>query len=231
MTDFPAKKPAADIAAILAVMLLILAAIAFSTPLLLRISGATELNSPVFFLNRLLFWLIVGVLWLYARYIARQPLLIWPDRKRGWAFYVLSVIVVLAILFAGMVAITMALAFCPRQATSAKFLAYLGVLRTNIPLLLFTAMTAGVVEELIFRGFIHTRLEGGFNSPVLAILLSSVLFALTHLSYDTVANVLGPFYIGIVFSIFYWRYRNIKVLMLCHFLWDVLVLFISIKRH
>ncbi len=95
------------------------------------------------------------------------------------------------------------------------------ILRANMPLLIFTALTAGVVEELIMRGYIQPRLEIIFKNPYAAIIVSSLLFGLLHYKYGTIANVIGPVFIGFVFAIYYWKFRNIKVIIICHFLWDV----------
>ncbi|MGH2565030.1 MAG: CPBP family glutamic-type intramembrane protease [Ginsengibacter sp.] len=43
-------------------------------------------------------------------------------------------------------------------------------------------------------------------------------------------NVVGPVFIGIVFAFYYWKWRNIKVVILCHFLWDFISLML-IKVH
>jgi membrane protease YdiL (CAAX protease family) len=110
------------------------------------------------------------------------------------------------------------------EETSSKLLEYVGLFKNNVPLLIFTALTAGVTEELIFRGYMQPRLEKAFNSPVLAIIITSFLFALLHAAYGTVTQFLVPWFIGALFSIFYSKYRNIKILILCHFLVDMLSL-------
>ena len=66
-----------------------------------------------------------------------------------------------------------------------------------------------------------------FKNPYLAIIVNSMLFGLLHIKYGTVINVLAPIFIGFVFSYYYWRFKNIKVVILCHFLWDLIAIFIS----
>jgi len=96
-------------------------------------------------------------------------------------------------------------------------------------LLVFTALTAGVTEELVFRGYLQPRLELLFKNPYWAIVISSLIFGLAHIMYGTVKNVIDPFFIGLGLAIYYWRYRNIKVAMVFHFLWDLLGLLFVMK--
>ncbi|MGK4568498.1 CPBP family glutamic-type intramembrane protease [Flavobacterium sp. 3HN19-14] len=39
-----------------------------------------------------------------------------------------------------------------------------------------------------------------------------------------------PFIIGTVFAVYYWKFRNIKILMICHFLWDFILLYMQSGR-
>ncbi|WP_194140249.1 CPBP family intramembrane glutamic endopeptidase [Flavobacterium hungaricum] len=91
-------------------------------------------------------------------------------------------------------------------------------------LLFFTCVTAGITEELIFRGYLLPRLEIVLKNKISAIVLSSILFGLMHIGYGTLLHIIGPTVIGLVFAFQYEKYRNIKILILCHFLWDLLIL-------
>jgi hypothetical protein len=89
-------------------------------------------------------------------------------------------------------------------------------------LLIVTCLTAAVVEELIFRGYLMPRLAAVLNSNWLAVVISALVFAICHSTYGTLQNILVPFLIGLIFGIFYLKYRNIKVLMICHFVFDLI---------
>ena len=223
------RKSKIYIITILVIVFLLLLIAFFATPLLLQICNLTKINSSVFFINRLFVWIILILLWLFVKSFEKQKLLIWTESERTISFYILSVVIVLIVLFIGNLLITKILGLFTHNVISRKFLDYISLFKTNIPLLIFTALTAAVVEELIFRGYIQTRLENIFKSPVLGIVISSILFAIVHLSYRTLSNFIVPFFIGAVFSFFYWKYKNIKILIFCHFLWDVFALFLSIK--
>ena len=63
-------------------------------------------------------------------------------------------------------------------------------------------LITGFTEELAIRGYLLPRLELIFNNSWTAILISSVLFGLLHFGYGTIINVIGPFFIGLVFAYF-----------------------------
>lgn len=102
--------------------------------------------------------------------------------------------------------------------------------KNNIPLILFTSITAGITEELLFRGYLIPRLEIIVKKTYLSILISSILFGLIHYSYDTLIQVIGPFSIGLVLALHYQKYRNIKILIICHFLWDLMSILIKTSQ-
>jgi membrane protease YdiL (CAAX protease family) len=83
----------------------------------------------------------------------------------------------------------------------------------------FVPVTAGFCEELIWRGYIITRLEARGQSRRSAILLSAVSFALIHGFFPD--KLLVTFLLGIVSGLYYTRERNLVPLMLAHVVVDV----------
>jgi membrane protease YdiL (CAAX protease family) len=98
--------------------------------------------------------------------------------------------------------------------------------------------TAGIPEELFFRGYMQTRLEKKWNR-VVAILLTSLLFMAWHLPsryllsrgvegqaghFDQVLLQTGlpVFIISLIFGFHWSRYRNIVLLVLTHWAVDIL---------
>lgn len=67
-------------------------------------------------------------------------------------------------------------------------------------LLLFSFTIAPVAEETFFRAFLQPRL---------GIQLTTVLFALAHYSYGSVAEFIGALTIGLLFAVMYERTRSI----------------------
>jgi hypothetical protein len=177
--------------------------------------------------SRLSFWLCAFIVYLYAVKVEKQPLLLWTEKKYSFLFYVGSVISLVLILLLGINIISLTgLSFDLNNNKGTKLNSMISVLRKSRSLLVFTCLTAGVTEELIFRGYLIPRLQLFFKKPIFPLILSSVLFGVAHIGYGSIAQIIGPLFIGFVFAFYYQRYRNIKVLILCHFLWDLLTLLI-----
>ncbi len=89
----------------------------------------------------------------------------------------------------------------------------------SIPLRLLIALSAGVVEELFFRGLLQPRL---------GILVSSILFILAHLSYGQPFLLVGISLLSFGFA-FLARWRgSIWAAMAAHFTFDAIQLLILI---
>jgi membrane protease YdiL (CAAX protease family) len=233
MTTLPhtPKKPATSLIGVAGVYLLLALIVYFGAPLLLTISGLSRINGWIFFQTRIMIWAVLALLYLYATRVEKQSLLSWPDKKYKPLFYIGSTFILLVIIFIAAAIIKGILLRFIHEEISRKLLEYAELFKNNIPLLIFTALTAGVTEELIFRGYMQPRLEKAFNSPVIAIIITAFLFGVLHSPYGTLFQFLNPLFIGALFSVFYWKYRNIKILMLCHFLVDVLSLLAVTLHH
>jgi len=203
----------------------------FFSPFVLGLFGLSKINGTLFFISRLLYWIGLALLYLYCVKAEKQKMLIWEDRRYPFSIYIASIIIIFAVLFVGLEFIRFLYSFTPFSKTSEKLIEIANLFRQNKFLLVFSALTAGVTEEIIFRGYLQPRFQIIFNSPFAGILVSSVLFGLLHYGYGTAINMIAPFFIGLVFAFYYWKYRNIKALMICHFLWDLLALYSFVKRH
>ncbi len=73
--------------------------------------------------------------------------------------------------------------------------------------LLYAILLAPIVEEIFFRRFLPQYI-GGF--------LSSFLFALAHVSYGSVGELLGAFYMGYVFYMIFRFTRDLRVPIVLH---------------
>ena len=225
-----AKRGSMITGSIALLLLLVLVSFLGSDPAL-HMLGLTKINATMLFVSRLLYWLCAALLWLYAHKVEQQDLLLRKEQPYPFSTYIVSAVLIFLTLFAGSIAINLILKAAKLTQTSSRLYELVSIFRQNTPLLLFTSLTAGVTEELMFRGYLQTRFEKLFNNPYIAIFLSSLLFGLLHYRYGTIANVLVPFFIGFVFAIYYWKYRNIKVLIVCHFLWDLIASYLLIKTY
>ena len=203
------------------IILLIGIRLAFAVPLGLTgwMSGMHISYYDKLFYSRFIYWGTVVFLFFYARMAEQQPLLIWTESKPTLGFFLLSVLVLYLLFIAAAVASAIPMLFGMRE-NNAMVKMITGVLKGHEAMLFFIALTAGVTEELIFRGYILTRLEQRFQNPVIAIIASSLLFSALHYKYGSLHELIFAFLIGIIFSVYYVKYRNIKALMLVHFLID-----------
>lgn len=88
---------------------------------------------------------------------------------------------------------------------------------------LLALVTAAVAEEIIFRGYALERLLRLNVHPILAITLVQIAFALYHLK-DGLFSVVNVTLIGVIFSIYYARYRNLTMTIVAHALVDALAI-------
>lgn len=94
--------------------------------------------------------------------------------------------------------------------------------KTKKQMFIFTiglSVSAGICEELIFRGYILHELSEYFG-VTLAVILSSALFGLCHF-YQGVFNVIRTFIIGIVFCLVYLSVETLIIPIILHILLDV----------
>lgn len=203
---------------ILLAIILLAGAIIFSHYVLGNVALTLRL-----FISRLLFWLIVGILYMYARSVERQPFLMWKESNRRVVFYFVSIVAVLGCTLLGSVIIAIILKSLGlgNQSSIIKEITLLA-----IPVKLLAVFTAAFTEEFIIRGYLMPRLQLFFKSAVWPIIISSVIFGIAHIGFGTVLNMAIPLFIGLVFAIYYQKYRNLKVLIMCHFLIDFYALIV-----
>ena len=200
-----------------------------STLLTFLLKPAHLSEEAIMFISRIFFWICLLAMVAYAAGIEKQRFLLWTERKYNPEIYLISVIALLLILLAGIVLVGRIESSLGLLKKSAKLTGMVSVLRQNKWLLIFTCLTAGVTEELIFRGYLIPRLQLFFTNTLPPLIISSLLFGLAHLGYGNIAQVVGPVFIGFIFALYYQKYRNIKVLILCHFLWDYLTLLLMTR--
>jgi membrane protease YdiL (CAAX protease family) len=176
--------------------------------------------------SRFVFWGEVLLLWFYAHKVEKQKLLIWPEKSRGLEFMVTSVVILYLLTIAAQIIATIP-ALLGYHENNAVMKQIAAIVRGRPGLIFFISLTAGFCEEVIFRGYVLTRLSLLFKNPIVAVLLSSLLFAALHYRYNMPREYIYPFLIGIIFSIHYQRFGNIKPLIVVHFIIDVIGLTIA----
>ena len=93
------------------------------------------------------------------------------------------------------------------------------------PFLLLIALRAGVVEEVLYRGYAFERIFDLTKSKWLAALVPVIIFTLIHLPWG-VGHLVFVFFVGGLFMLLYISKRNLALIMIAHFTTDVLVLLV-----
>ena len=94
---------------------------------------------------------------------------------------------------------------------------------------LLTALKAGILEEMLFRGYIMKLLESKWNKYV-AVLLPSFLFSLSHVpAMETISLwgvlllILSGTLVGIMFSLIAYKGKSISNNILLHVVWNFIL--------
>ncbi len=205
-------------------LLLLLATMFFSS--LFRFT--TFHKSEQFWLTRFTVWICLIVIYLFVNQVEKNDFLIWKEQKFTVFEYLKSFINIMASILFGAIIIGITLKFFGANiAKSAKIIEVVSIMKNNFPLLIFTCLTAGITEELIFRGYLMPRIALFYDNKYSTIVISSLLFGLMHIGYGTVLQIVGPTFIGLIFAIHYQKFRNIKILIFCHFFWDFMMLMVA----
>lgn len=171
----------------------------------------------------------LGIQILYAKYGETQGFFLWPEKNYKIWFYLKAIVVVYLLSFAAQIVAHMPsrLGYHENNAVVTEILNAM----CKFPFLIFfSAITAGITEEFIFRGYILSRLSYFFKNKHIAVILSALMFAFIHLAYKTVNELLFAFLIGLIYGYFYQRYRNITVLVIVHFLVDTVAFLVYIPH-
>jgi hypothetical protein len=87
--------------------------------------------------------------------------------------------------------------------------------------LIFIALTAGIGEELFFRGVMQRLFIKWFRSPWAGIIVTAIIFSAIHMQF---LGFLPRFLMGILLGAIYWYSGSLLVAILAHFIYDALVI-------
>ncbi|HVX25559.1 MAG TPA: type II CAAX endopeptidase family protein [Parafilimonas sp.] len=193
---------------------------------------STAAFKKTFIISRVLFWVVTLLMYLYAVKIEKQPLLVYVSERKTIWFYVLSVwLLPVAAFIAAIIAGILVKLTGLYNGISDRYSLLVKTFYHNQWLFIFSIITAGVIEEILFRGYLLTRLQMLFKNDYMPVIISSVLFGLVHIGYGTVQNVVGPMCIGVVFALYYIRYKRIVPLIISHAVYDFLIMTITFHMH
>lgn len=205
---------------IILTFVLLAASMLYSIPLINLFFDSKTLTTELFFYNRLSLWLVLLLVLIYNLFIENRSFFVWEEKKYSLLFYFGAVILLYLICVFGGAFLNGIIMFLTKEKISDKIVQISSLFKNNYPLIIFTCITAGVIEELLMRAYIQPRIEKIYNSPITGVIVSALLFAILHSTYGTIGQVAVPFFIGLIFAMFYKIYSNIKILIICHFMFD-----------
>lgn len=178
------------------------------------------------FYSRLIIWADVALIFIYAHKAEHQKVLLWQEKIYSVSFYLSAILVLMLLQFGARIisAIPLLFGWHENLTILAKTI---HIAKSNNWLFAFTIITAGITEELLFRGYIQTRLALFFEHKYIPILISSVMFAALHYKYHSLMELLFTFSIGVITATHYQKYRSIAILIVFHILIDFFSVFIS----
>ena len=91
----------------------------------------------------------------------------------------------------------------------------------TIIILIILVLIQGFLEEIVFRGYLMTRLVAK-KGKWIAIILSSLFYLVFRMSNPTTSklDLINIFLISIVISLLYWYFDNILVIAIFHAFWN-----------
>ena len=193
--------------------------------------SAWQSYSYRFILSRCLIWGQLALLFWYAKKAERQNFLLWAEENDGVGFALRSIFALY-----GLILLALIVAAIPRELglheKNDEVQKMMQVMKQYPLMPAFTSLTAGITEELIFRGYILSRLSLLLKNQYFALIISAALFAYVHLGYHSVSEIIFTFLFGLIFGYHYLRYRNLKILMFVHFSYDFLLTLLDLHyRH
>jgi membrane protease YdiL (CAAX protease family) len=219
---------------ILLTFVLLAAVMLYIFPVVTMITGTIGITKDNFFLSRVAIWGVFLLVFLYSLFIEKSTFLLKEEKKYSAVFYIKAILCLYFICSVGGALLNVMIQLLVQEKISEKLFELTSIFKNDYFLIIFTCFTAGAVEEFLMRGYIQPRIEKLYNSPFLGIFVSAILFGILHSTYGTIGQVVIPFFIGVVFAMFYKLYSNIKILIICHFMVDFISLmamnFIDIKH-
>ncbi|MDR2839899.1 MAG: CPBP family intramembrane metalloprotease [Paludibacter sp.] len=181
-------------------------------------------NNTFFILSRFLLWATLAIMILYSIKIEKQDFFLYKEKKYTFWKVIGIVSLLLVFLIIGNIGIYHLSTKIGLKTESISTSYFSTLLKNNILIYFCITITAGIVEELLLRGYLQTRLEKLLKSSLGGILCSSLIFAILHIGYGIFLQIIVPFWIGLVFAMFYYKFKNIKILIITHIVWDCFAL-------
>ncbi len=100
------------------------------------------------------------------------------------------------------------------------------IVKRNLFLLFLIPIISSISEETFYRGVIQNLLQKKIG--IHSIFLTSLIFAIAHIEYKTIFQILMPFLYGILLGFLMYKFKNIFAPISAHFFYNFLSLFLSV---
>ncbi|HOP05267.1 MAG TPA: type II CAAX endopeptidase family protein [Tenuifilaceae bacterium] len=179
-----------------------------------------EENITTIWISEFKIWLYLALVFLIATKVEQSKLLLWKESRKKWYFYVISAVAIFlgAVIVAVVTPILFDFLNIPKNQEVLESVG--SYYCKNKILLVFGCLTAGIVEEFIYRGYLMPRIEILIKNKWMVITLTALLFGFAHIGNQSIIGLVVPTLIGFIFSYHYYTYRSISAVMIAHFIID-----------
>lgn len=162
--------------------------------------------------------LFIGILFIYITKVLRKEISCFRINKQSMAFQFLLLAFILP---AGVISFFVLFADGSMTFNNERLL-------TKIAFALKVGLSAGITEEVLFRGYIMTLIEKKWNH-IIAFIAPSVLFASGHLiggmgTVDVVQLFIAGITVGIMFSLVAYTFSSVNNSIVIHGIWNCIIL-------
>ena len=175
-----------------------------------------------FISNSLLLWfltaIVMGIWILFKRPFS---LMGFREIEKGWIPWILTGIMVIA--YAADIIYSF---FSPEELRKTQeqwetSVPFLPEHYRELPAYTFMCITAGVCEEILFRGFMVTYFINPLNNgfPWMAAIFPAILFSLAHF-YQGYKSMLKIFFLSLLFALIFIFSKSLLIVIIVHFLID-----------
>jgi len=179
-------------------------------------------SSSTLFINELMQWAIAGFLIFMVRQIQKQPLSSLGFQAFNFKTVLWALLCLVGIFVAGGLSALLIKLMGLESNQTLKTISKLASFPIWAKFLI--ALRAGVVEEIIFRGFAIESLTRILKNRWVAASISLVLFTLIHLQGWGLTHLISVGLVGAVITLFYLWKRNLWITIIAHFLVDFIAM-------
>jgi CAAX protease family protein len=175
---------------------------------------------PQYFVTMAWEWILAGFVWLGIRKRVPMRELI-GGRWATWEDFFLDIAYAVAFWFCALfvLGLTAKLMHLDQGGKMESMRRSLGFLTpsTNLELVVWfcVSTTAGICEEIIFRGYLQRQFAAMANSMLAGVLLSAIVFGASH-GYEGVARMVLIMIYGLMFGLLAWWRKSLRPGMIAH---------------